>query len=427
MTTTGTAQHADGLSAFLRRPHAPLLARATVLGRLATGGQIVALLLAATAVHGAGTAGYAVAALLVGSAIGQAGVPVIGQRVGTARMLLGSSAASLAAAAAVTAVLLAEAPVVVLLAATFLAGVASPPTGSVIRSLVPRLSDREGQQDAAYRADLVASEAGEIAGPVLAGMLIASGRPALAVLVLAVCESVAGLLLARLARLVPDADNDGGDDETAPVARVRVLRVPAVRRLVPVIALSSGAITTAYVVLTAVAGADGSSVPAAVLLTVLAVGGVVGGLLPTGNLAGPVLARRLGGVAVALAALTVAAAVGHGHTIVGPGERTLLAAALAGSAVAALALGITVTRLFAAASGELGRAVEKVTDRTAAHGAVVTGSLLGSALCGAVAGAALKTGLGPHVPAAMVAVLVVVAVVVLSRADRAPSPAGAVL
>ncbi len=148
-------------------------------------------------VSSAYSAALAIAAPVRGSAVDRRG--------GRAVLLLYGSTHP-AALLGVLAAVYAGAPLPVLLALTVAAGATYPPVGPLLRSLWGVLYDDEGDRSTAYALDSVLIELAFVGGPLLVGLAVAIGSPALAVVAAASFVAVGGLLLARTAaaaRLVP--------------------------------------------------------------------------------------------------------------------------------------------------------------------------------------------------------------------------------
>src|SRR5829696_7728823 len=119
-----------------------------------------------------------------------------------------------------------------LFAAGFLAGLAMPPTSSVMRALYPRLLDEAALVQAAYALDSVSTQVIFVAGPLLVAGLIALLAPA-AALGLSAALVLGGVVLFLAAmpaderRRAPNAD-----PSRRPPGRLGALAAPGIRTLV---------------------------------------------------------------------------------------------------------------------------------------------------------------------------------------------------
>lgn len=257
-------------------------------------------------------------------------------------------------------------PVVLLLAA--LIGLATPPVGACMRTLIPLRVAGAERQRRAYAADATATELTWVTGPPLA---LAAGTAAGSGTALVAAAIV--LVVATAAFAVSPASRSWRPGP--PAARRRgALTAPAIRTLVAVL-VGVGVVFGATEV--GVAAAGGRA--AALLL----------GLWGAGSLAGGVVATRLGG----------GAAAGRGFTLLlvalGLGHLALVAGGL-GTAVFAVGMvlaGSTIAPILASAYAMVDGATPAGT-ATEAFAWLATASAVGSAL-GAAAGGALVDATAP--------------------------------
>ena len=355
------------------------------------------------------TGSFAAAGLVTGAyavALG-AGGPLLGRLVdrrGQTAVLL-SSALTGAALLGVIAALRPGVSVVVLAGLATAVGLASPPVGACLRTLLPRLLADPAAVRHAYAVDASASELTWIFGPPLAlgaGALWSTGA----------ALALAGLVLAgaTAAFAVQPASRGWRPERSSPRPRGGALRTPAMRTLVGVL-LAVGVLFGAVEVgVAAAADALGSAAAAGPLL------GVWGG----GSLAGGLLATRLGGAhrAAGLTAVLAALAAGHLTLVVATGSAYALAAALfvAGAAIAPTYATVYAMIEDAAPAGTVTEAFAWVAT------AVAIGAAAGAASAGALADHA-----GPAAAFAMAAGAGTCAVVaaLLRAATLAPRPAPA--
>jgi len=299
------------------------------------------------------------------------GGPVLGRLVdrrGQARVLLVTAVAEAVLLAAVALVPAGAAPGAVIALAAGI-GLASPPVGACLRSLLPGLLHDTEAVRAAFALEATASELTWIAGPP-AGLALGavwSTGGALAVAGLVVLAGTAAFAVQPATRgwrsVVVDAPRPRGGSLRAPAMQTLVLVLLGVGALFGAAEVGVAATTDAL-------GAPGLAGP---LL----------GLWGAGSLAGGLVATKLGGGArgaTGLALLLGALCAGH------------LALAAAGSAVA-LAAGLLVA---GAAIAPVYATVYAIADRVAPAGtateafawlttAVAVGASIGAAAAGAVA------------------------------------------
>ncbi|WP_433072866.1 MFS transporter [Dactylosporangium sp. CA-052675] len=182
---------------ILRRPYAVALAATNLLVRLAGGAVALALVLFAEATRDSFTA----AGLLAGSfAVGTAaGAPVTGRlvdRLGATRVLLATAAVHAAALLAIAALPAIPLPAAAILAV--LAGAARPPVGAWMRGIWAAILDDDRDRQASYRLESALLELGFIAGPLIAGLVAALGRPALGLVLTAATAAAASTVFALL-------------------------------------------------------------------------------------------------------------------------------------------------------------------------------------------------------------------------------------
>ena len=324
------------------------------------------------------TGSFAVAGLVAGAyavSVG-AGGPVLGQLVdrrGQTSTLVFSSFASAALLAGI-AWLPVGVPFGVLAGMAAAIGLATPPLGACLRTLLPGLLSDAGALRAAYAVDASASELTWVAGPPLAlglGALISTGA--------ALLFAAATLLAATAAFAAQPASRAWRPERAGGLARGGSLRSPAMRTLV-IVFVAVGALFGAVEVAIAAAADDlGSAAAAGPLLGVWGAGSLAGGLVAV-RLGGG--AHRAGGLAVVLAGLTA------GHLLLVPAAGSILALgavlAVAGAAIAPTYATVYAMVEQAAPSGTA----------TEAFAWLATAVAVGAA-AGAAIGGALADGAGP--------------------------------
>ena len=317
-------------------------------------------------------AGAATGALAVAQGVGG---PLLGRLVdrrGQTVVLLGAAVID-AVALATVAALPAGTPLAVVVALAGTVGLATPPVGPCLRTLIPVLLAGAGRQRRAYAFDAAATELTWVAGPPLAlvvGSVFGSGTALTAAGVVLVAAT-AGFAVSPASRAW----------RPAPVTQSRrsALVSPTMRTLVVVLAGVGVLFGATEVAVTATADALGATTAAGPLLA----------LWGMGSLAGGFVAARLGGGASGGHGLAVLlAALGAGH---------LLLVAASGSVVALMmviaAAGTMIAPILASAYAIVDRAAPAGT-ATEAFAWLATATAVGTSI-GAAAGGALADTTGP--------------------------------
>ncbi|MER7007575.1 MFS transporter [Dactylosporangium sp. NPDC000555] len=182
---------------ILRKPYAAGLAATNLLVRLAGGAVALALVLFAEATRDS----FAAAGLVAGCfAVGTAcGAPLTGRlvdRLGATPVLLGTAATHAGALLAIAG--LPHAPLGTVAAVAVLAGAARPPVAAWMRGIWVAILDNERDRRASYRFESALLEIGFIAGPLIAGLVAALGRPALGLVLTALIAASATTVFALL-------------------------------------------------------------------------------------------------------------------------------------------------------------------------------------------------------------------------------------
>jgi MFS family permease len=261
----------------LREPYVAALIAATLLARFPIGINGLALILYLRETTGS----FAVAGIVAGGLAAGAGVgaPLQGRlvdRVGQRRVLPPLAFVHAAALGAIVGLGELDAAAPLLLLFSFTAGVAIPPTSSVLRSMWPDLlKERTELLQAAYALDSVLIELIFVVGPLLTGIIAALGSPAVALIVSAV-SVVAGTLL--FTSLPPSR----AVEPIAPEHRAGVLGAlasPGVRSLVFTSIPAGVGLGMCEVALPAFSHASGRAELAGVLLAIWSIGSAAGGLI----------------------------------------------------------------------------------------------------------------------------------------------------
>jgi MFS family permease len=353
---------------------AGVLLGASVLARLPLAMVSIALLVH---VHHL-TGSFAPAGLVTGAyaAAEAVGAPLLGRlvdRFGQTLVLLASAAAA-AVLLAVVGLLPRETSAIVLVALAALIGLATPPLGACVRTLLPGVVDGDDALRAAYAIESSALELTFIAGPPLAlavGAVWSTGASLVA--------AAAVLLVATVGFAAQPASRRWRPDNGRVRARGGALRVPAIRTLVVVLGAVGIVFGAVEVGVTDAANAHGGASIAGPLLALWGVGSLIGGVLA---------ARRGGGARTGRGLVPILVALMVGHL------------ALAGVATNIFALGAVLV-LAGAAIAPTYATVYSLVDRIAPDGTVTEAfAWLGTAVTagaavGVASGGALTASAGP--------------------------------
>jgi MFS family permease len=312
------------MKTLISSPGALRILAISIVARLPLAMLGIALLI--HAVHLTGS--YAAAGIVSGAnavALGVGG-PLLGRLVDrrgqTAVLILGGCASG--ALLSAMALLPVGAPLPLLLALAVAIGLAVPPLGACVRSLLPSLVPDPGAAPAVYAVETSAVELTWVIGPPLALGLAAVLSTGLAL-------AVAGAILAAGTAVfaLEPASRSWRPDRAAGRPRGEALRVPAMQTLVLVFVAIGVLCGAVEVGAASAAAALGSSAAAGPLL----------GLWGLGSLTGGVITARLGGGARGAAGLSLVLAglaAGHLASIFATGSLVALGAVLlvAGAALA---------------------------------------------------------------------------------------------
>lgn len=351
------------------------------------------------------TGSYASAGVVAGGlAVAQGvGGPLLGRLVDRHGQTVVLLAAATAAAAALTAVAAVPAgtPLAVLLALAAVVGLATPPVGACLRTLIPLLLPAAADRRRAYAVDATATELTWVSGPPLAlvaGSAFGSGT----------ALTAAGVVLVVATALFA-ASPVSRSWRPAGVARSgrSPLTAPAMRTLVIVLTGVGVLFGATEVAVTAATDTLGVPVAAGALL----------GLWGLGSLAGGVLAARLGGGASGgrgFAALL--AALGFGHLALGPAAGNVVTLGV----VIALA-GTMIAPILATAYAMVDDAAPAGTV-TEAFAWLATATAIGTSV-GAAAGGMLADAAGPASVFALAGLAALAAALVCAVSIPAARPA----
>jgi predicted MFS family arabinose efflux permease len=255
---------------ILRRPGTARLFLPTLIARIPdsiAATAIVVLVRSATGSYS--TAGVTAGAFGIGTAIS---APITGRaldRLGQ-RRVLPVLAAGFAGALVALALACGHLAADELGALAFAAGLVRPPIEAALRAMWPRLVPA-AQVDAAYALDSTGQELIWIGGPLLLGLLLATGRPQLPLMACAVV-TVAGTIGYSTGLPVP-GNRNAANAAPSPLRRtgLRILLVSAA-----CYGVAAGILNLALV---AFAGAHGGVAWAGVLVAIWGLGSLAGGLL----------------------------------------------------------------------------------------------------------------------------------------------------
>ncbi|MEV4516251.1 MFS transporter [Dactylosporangium sp. NPDC049525] len=373
-------------AAVLGRPFAKALAVTNLLTRLSAGAVALAMVLLVQHERGSfGAAGIVAGVFAVGAS---AGAPLVGRlvdRIGQTPVLLATAAVHGGALLGVA--LRPSAPLGVLVALAAVAGAARPPVAACMRGIWIALLGEGPQLRASYRLESALLEVGFIAGPVVAGAVVALGRPALGLIVtagLAVVATAGFALLPPARAWRPPARAARG--------LLGPLRSPAIVSLVGSRTALGVAIGALQVAAAAFATAGGRAGFAGVLLGGFAAGSLLGSLTPHLSPAG-------------FGLLSAAMCVAFAPLLLPVGPWWLAALfVLAGTPLAPLnAIAYELTDR--AAPAGTGTEARMWTGTATAAGTALGSALAGAAVDGSSARAAVAVALGGAVAAAAITLL----------------------
>jgi MFS family permease len=221
-------------------------------------------------------AGAAAGALALGAGVGAPVGARLVDRFGT-RVLL--ALAVLHAAGLLTLVGLgkAGAPSAAVVAAAFLAGMALPPSSSVMRSLYPRLLAHDPPLiQTAFALDSVLTEMLFILGPLFTAVLVATAGPAAALVLSAVVVTTG---VSAFLAVLPAKDAAAETAERPSLGRLGALRSRGLRTLVITMVPVGFGLGALEIALPAFAAAHDRPELAGVLVAIWSVGSAVGGLV----------------------------------------------------------------------------------------------------------------------------------------------------
>ncbi|HTE60635.1 MAG TPA: MFS transporter [Solirubrobacteraceae bacterium] len=375
------AAPAPTVRSLLGTPAVARLFATSILARvpLATIG-IVAILRTRELTGSYAAGGAAAAAFALASGCSQPLLARLVDRGGQARVLLPGALVT-AVALVVFALLPAGTPLPAIMATTLVAGLATPPLGASMRTLLPGVMGSPERLHAAYALESSALEITYVVGPlVLAGALATWSTTA------ATLACAALLLGGTLAFLATPASRAWRPAAAPPVGHgwLGALRSPGVRTLLVLLALMGMTFGAVEVGVPAAAEAEGHRDAAGPLLSVWGLGSMLGGLL----------AMRLRRPAGPVARLTATiCALATGHLLLGVAGNLVVLGGLL------LLAGVSIAPSFASAFG--------LTDGLAPPGALTEAfAWLGSGIAGGLAAGSALGGWAAEYHGADAALLV---------------------
>jgi MFS family permease len=193
-------------------------------------------------------------------------------RIGRRRVILVTGAATTLFLCAETLAILSGGPVWLLVALAALQGATIPPISASMRSLWARLVPEE-TLESAYAFDAIQLELVFVVGPLIAAGLATALSPAVGLLL---CATL--YVLAATGFATAPAAHAAAPEEQVERTRAGALRSPGMRILVLAAAITAISFGALEVALTAFAEAEGSRGAVGPLVTLWAIGSVIGGL-----------------------------------------------------------------------------------------------------------------------------------------------------
>jgi MFS family permease len=259
---------------ILRTPQVTPLVASSLLSRLPIGINSLALVLFLSAKTGSfAIAGAVAGSLAAGSGVGAAFAGRLVDRLGARRVLVPLACLHAASLGAIVASAYAGLPAVVMIAFGVLAGAATPPTSSVMRSLWGDLLPPQLHQ-AAYALDSTLIELIFITGPLLTAALTALFSPAAALVV----SPVAAIGGTALFTALPAAHGLEPHPDAHKAGPLGALVSPGVRTLILISVPAGIGIGILEVGIPGFCRIEGVPAAAGVLLAVWSFGSGVGGL-----------------------------------------------------------------------------------------------------------------------------------------------------
>ena len=264
-------------AAVLRVPHVAALVAATLLARFPLGINALAIILYLRAERGSfAVAGAVAGALAAGSGVG---APIQGRLVdtfGPRRVLVPLGVVHAVALGAIVGTTEAGAPLAVLVVCGLVAGLAVPPTSSVLRSLWPSLLREQPELiQTAYALDSVMIELIFVLGPLVTAVIATVLSPP-AALVISAVSVVAGTTMFTA---LPPSRALQPDRGRLSAGLLGALGSPGVRTLVFTSLPAGIGIGICEVTLPAFSLAEGAAATAGVLLALWSIGSAVGGIV----------------------------------------------------------------------------------------------------------------------------------------------------
>ena len=272
------ARSAGGSRALLAEPAVARTFALAVLGRLAYGLLPLSLLFTLRQTTGSFTVA---AAALAGFGLGALAMPLQSRlidRHGQRRVLPACGVVFAVALVTIACSSVLELPGPVAVVAAWAAGPSAPALGPAMRAQWREITESGPRRSTAYSLDSVAEESLYLAGPLMAGVLLACG---LAPVGLVLAAGLAGLGVAAMVTspFVPSVARGSGAVGERTTSRSSPLRGRGLQTLVGALVLAGSAGAVGFIGLAGAADARGRPELAAWGETAIALGAVTGGLL----------------------------------------------------------------------------------------------------------------------------------------------------
>jgi MFS family permease len=256
---------------LLRKRQVQVVVGAVIVAGINVGAPLAIVLMVQHETGSFASAGAVTAAIAIAGALSSPYQGRLIDRYGQTRTLPPFALLGAVGTVALVIATLGGASVAVLVAIGFVTGLAAASIMPALRPLWADLVDHPGQLGTAYAIHAMLTEVFFIAGPLIAGALIALGSPAAAVL------AIAAARLAGVLALIATPASRAWRGEERKVGRAGALASPGMRTMLAADVPFGAMFGFLDVAVPAFAKGEGSAASAGVVLAALAVGSMIGG------------------------------------------------------------------------------------------------------------------------------------------------------